>query len=204
VLSKDLGLSDVITEHLNGILRVVQNDPVNNKTGLTFSACKWYHKRYPDTLFMPMPMDGSPLYYTAGPSLSDRFTEKDSMYLVLTLSDGTTLKTCPDADSVESGGGNAGSAGKKSSRIAASPNPVTSGGFIKLKQSDFADGKEEEERYVKYSLFSSQGRLILCGEASPLYEGQGLAMPLVPAGIYHLLLEGKSGKRWVAKVAIEN
>jgi hypothetical protein len=57
---------------------------------------------------------------------------------------------------------------------------------------------------VKYSLFSSQGSLILTGEASPLYEGQGLAMPLVPAGIYHLLLEGKSGKRWVAKVAVES
>jgi hypothetical protein len=89
-------------------------------------------------------------------------------------------------------------------KVAVYPNPVSAGGFIKLTQSGFADGEEEEERYVKYSLFGSQGSLVLRGDASPLYEGQGLAMPQVPAGIYHLLLEGKSGKRWVAKVAVEN
>jgi hypothetical protein len=204
VLSKDLGLSDVITEHLNGILRVVQNDPVINKTGLTFSACKWYHKRYPDTLFLPV--EESRLYYTAGPSLSDRFTEKDSMFLVLTLSDGTTLETCPDANSmpeISDGSGN-GSAGKKSMKVAVYPNPVSAGGIVKLKQSGFVGGEdedEEEERYVKYSLYSSQGSLVLRGDASVFYVGEGLTMPPTP-GIYHLLLEGKNGQRQVVKIAV--
>jgi uncharacterized repeat protein (TIGR02543 family) len=204
VLSKRLGLFDVITEHLSGCLRVVNNDPAANRTGLQFSACKWWRKRDTDAQWRTV--EESRLYYAAGPSLSDRFTERDSMYLALTLLNGETLVTCPDANSVAPGeSGSGGSAGKKSSRIAVYPNPVASGGFIKLKLSGSADGEEEEEeeRYVKYSLFGSQGSLILTGEASPLYEGQGLAMPFVPAGIYHLLLEGKSGKRWVAKVAVE-
>jgi hypothetical protein len=148
-------------------------------------------------------MEESRLYCTAGPSLSDRFTERDSMFVKLTLLNGATLETCPDANTVAAG--ESGGAGKKSMKVAVYPNPVAAGGFIKLKQSGFADGEEEEEeRYVKYSLFSSQGSLILTGDASPLYEGQGLAMPQVPAGIYHLLLEGRNGKRWVAKVAVES
>jgi hypothetical protein len=191
---------------------VVSNNPSTNRTGLEFSSCAWWRRRDGDALWQLV--EESRLHYTAGPSLSDRFTERDSMFLVLTLSNGAILETCPDAgfvaaDESSGSGGNAGSAGKKSSRIAVYPNPVASGSFIKLKQSDdgeaaAAAAEAEEERYVKYSLFGSQGSLILCGDASPLYGGQGLAMPPVPAGIYHLLFEGKNGKRWVAKVAVEN
>jgi uncharacterized repeat protein (TIGR02543 family) len=204
VLSKKLGLFDVIIEHLSGILRVVNNNPAINRTGVQYSACAWWRRRDTDTAFQLV--EESRLYCTAGPSLSDRFTERDSMFVVLTLLNGATLETCPDVGISAASNGSGGSAGNKSMKVAVYPNPVSAGGFIKLKQSDFADGEEEEEeeRYVKYSLFSSQGSLILCGDASPLYEGQGLAMPLVPAGIYHLLLEGKSGKRWVAKVAVES
>jgi hypothetical protein len=206
VLSKELGLFDIITEHLNGTLRVVQNNPDINPTGLTFKECKWYRKRYPDTLFMLV--EESRLYYTAGPSLSDKFTERDSMRLWLTLSDGTTLETCPDANnnipeaSDGSGNGSGGSAGNKSMKVAVYPNPVSAGGIVKLKQSDFAGGQdEEEERYVKYSLYSSQGSLVLRGDASVLYGGEGLTMPQTP-GIYHLLLEGKNGQRQVVKIAV--
>ncbi|MDR0688399.1 MAG: hypothetical protein LBF55_06940 [Prevotellaceae bacterium] len=215
-LDKPYGLFDIIDEHLSGRLRVVSNDPAANRTGLQFSACEWWRKRDTDARWLLMEADR--LYCTAGPSLSDRFTKSDSMFVWLTLLNDTTttLETCPDASpdvntdtssvaAGESGGDNAGSEGKKSMKVAVYPNPVAAGGFIKLKQSSFADdGEEEEERYVKYSLFSSQGSLILRGDASPLYEGQGLAMPQVPAGIYHLLLEGKNGKRWVAKVAVES
>jgi hypothetical protein len=87
--------------------------------------------------------------------------------------------------------------------MAVYPNPVPSGGTIKLKQSDFADVGEdgEEDRCVKYSLYSTRGSLILIGDASPFCEGQGLTMPEVP-GIYYLLLEGKNGKRWTVKIAV--
>jgi hypothetical protein len=42
----------------------------------------------------------------------------------------------------------------------------------------------------------------ITADASPLYGGRGVAMLQVP-GIYHLLLEGKNGKRLVVKVAVE-
>ncbi|MDR0687907.1 MAG: hypothetical protein LBF55_04365 [Prevotellaceae bacterium] len=204
VLSKNIGLFDVITEHLSGRLRVVNNNPATNRTGFEFRECTWWHK--PDGDIWDIGEEKQ-LYYTAGASLSDKFSAKDSMYLVLTLLNGATLKTCPDANSAsasasDDGGGNAGNAGAKSSRVAIYPNPAPSGGIVKLRQSGFADGEEEEERYVKYSLFSSQGGLVLIGgDASPLYDGQGLAMPQAP-GIYHLLLEGKNGKKWATKVAV--
>jgi hypothetical protein len=206
VLSKKLGLFDAINERLSGRLRVVSNNPATNRTGLKFSACAWWRKRDTETSWQLV--EESRLYYTAGPSLSDRFSEKDSMRLELTLLNGATLETCPDANtaaaSESSGGSGSGGSAGKSNRVTTYPNPVASGGFIKLRKSDFADGEEEEEeeRYVKYSLFSSQGSPALTGDASPLYEGQGIAMPY-PPGIYYLLLEGKNGKRWVAKVAVE-
>jgi hypothetical protein len=201
VLSKDLGLFDVINERLGGRLRVVDNDPNKNSTGLTFSACTWWRKRDGGIWSVG---EEKQLYYTAGSSLLDKFTERDSMFLVLTLSNGGALETCRDANRIAANedGGDVGSASKKSNRVAIYPNPVPSGGIIKFKQSGLADGEEEEERYVKYSLFSSQGSLVLSsGDASLLYEGQGLAMPQAP-GVYHLLLEGKNGKRLVAKVAV--
>jgi hypothetical protein len=132
------------------------------------------------------------------------------MFLVLTLPDGSRIETCPDANLTEAandsgsddGDGNS-SAGKKSLKVAVYPNPIPSGGAIKLKQVNLLDGEDEDNRYVKYSLFDTQGRLVLRGDASPLYEGQGIIMPQLP-GIYHLLLESKTGKRWVVKVAVSD
>jgi hypothetical protein len=202
VLSKNLSLFDVINERLNGTLRVVQNDPNKNSTGLQFSACTWWHKRDGGLWSVG---EEKRLYYTAGSSLLDKFTERDSMFLVLTLTDGTTLETCPDANSVSAASDGSGSgAGKKSMKVAVYPNPVSAGGVVKLKQSDFVGGEDEdedEERYVKYSLYSAQGSLVLRGDASVFYGGEGLIMPQTP-GIYHLLLEGKNGQRQVVKVAV--
>jgi hypothetical protein len=93
--------------------------------------------------------------------------------------------------------------GKKSLKMAVYPNPVPSGGTIKFKQVNMFDGEDKDNRYVKYSLYDTQGRLILIGDASPLYEGPGLIMPQTP-GIYHLLLESMTGKRWVVKIAVSD
>jgi hypothetical protein len=209
VLNKNFDLFDVVNEHL-GNLRVVNTNPATNRTGLVFSACTWWHKRDAGEWFIG---EEKQLYYTAGTSILDKFTEKDSMFLVLSLPDGSLIETCPDANLIEAAtdGGENGSddsdgnssASKKSVKVAVYPNPVPSGGTVKFKQVNLFDSEDEDNRYVKYSLFDTQGRLVLRGDASPLYEGQGLIMPQLP-GIYHLLLESKAGKRWVVKVAVSD
>jgi hypothetical protein len=209
VLSKKLNFFDIVNEHL-GNLRVVNSNPASNHVGLVFNSCTWWHKRDLGEWFIG---EEKLLYYTTGASILDKFTERDSMFLVLTLPDGSLIETCPDANLIErvndgdesgsdDGDGNI-SVGTKSLKMAVYPNPVPSGSTIKIKQIDLLDGNGEDDRYVKYSLYDTQGRLILRGDASPLYEGQGLIMPQTP-GIYHLLLESMTGKRWVMKIAVSD
>jgi hypothetical protein len=207
VLDKNLDFFDIVNEHMGNLLRVVNANPETNSTGLEFTSCTWWHKRESGEWFIG---EEKQLHYTAA-SIRDKFTEKDSMYLVLTLPDGSLISTCPDANLIEAAndggesgsdeGDGKGSASKKSLKMAVYPNPVPSGGTIKLKQVNLFDGEDEDNRYLKYSLYDTQGRLILRGDASPLYEGQGLIMPHT-SGIYHLLLESKTGKRWVVKIAV--
>jgi hypothetical protein len=203
MLTKNFGLFDVVNKHLEDRVRVVNNNPKTNLTGLVFNACTWWHKR--DTGWS-IGEENQLLYSSA--SLLKKFTDQDSMYLVLTLSDGTLLETCPDAggavaDEGSNGSVGTGSTGKKSTSMDTYiyPNPVHSGGAIRLKQPALSGSDDGEERYVKYSLFDNQGSLVLRADASALYGGQGLIMPQA-SGIYYLLLEGKSGQRWVTKIAV--
>jgi hypothetical protein len=197
VLSKNLEFANVVNSHMEGRVHVVNN---KNSLGLTFSACSWWYKRSDDTLFQLV--EDKQLYYSPGPA--DGYVPGDSLFVRLTLTNGAMIETCSGAESVDnSGDGNSSSdEGKKITSIAVYPNPVPLGGTIKIKQDNLFDGEDEDSRFVKYSLFDSQGHLILHGDASPLYEGQGLAMPQTP-GIYHLLLESKTGKKWVVKIAVE-
>jgi uncharacterized repeat protein (TIGR02543 family) len=200
VLNKNFELFDIVNEHL-GNIRVVHNNPKTNRTGLTFSECTWWYKR---EMGEWSASKSGQLYYYAGPSIYDKFTEKDSMYLMLTLSDGSLLETCPDANQIagnddEYSGKSRSNAGRQSSGMAVYPNPVRSGGVVKFRQDEFDNS--EDKRYVKYSLFDTQGCLILRGDTFALYEGQGLIMPSTP-GVYHLLLEGEGGKWKVMKIAV--
>jgi hypothetical protein len=205
VLNKNFNLFDVINEHL-GALRVVNINPATNHTELIFSACTWWHKRDSGLWHVG---EEKLLYYSAGTNIRDKFTEKDSMYLVLTLPNGSLLETCPDANHIVAGDGDEngsdgegiGSAGTKVTDMAIYPNPVPSGGHIKIKHTDLTDDEDENNHYEQYFLYDTQGHLIFTGDALPLYEGQDLTMPQTP-GIYHLLLEGKNGKRWTVKIAV--
>jgi hypothetical protein len=65
-----------------------------------------------------------------------------------------------------------------------------------IKEVEFFDN--DDEFYAKFYLLDAQGRPVFTGSASALRAG--LTMPETP-GIYHLVLEGKAGRK-VVKVAV--
>jgi hypothetical protein len=189
IVEKPFRLFDVVNEHI-GYLRVVNNNPATNKHGLTFSACKWLYKRDSGEWVTG---ELTRLYYAAGPSVRNKFTERDSMYVVLHTVGGELLETCPDANHTVYGGSGV---SKLSADLSVYPNPVAAGGVIRLKQVELLDG--EDELYTKLYLLNAQGRPTFAGDASVLRSG--LTMPEIP-GVYHLVLEGKAGRK-VVKVAV--
>jgi hypothetical protein len=199
VLEKQFELFEIIREHM-GSLRVVHNNPELNTSGLQFSTCEWRRRKSAGKWFIGEPRL---LYYAAGPSINEQF-ENDSMYLVLYTTTGYRLETCPGGADVEAEAeatayakDSAGvSGGKKSVSLSVYPNPVASGGTIRLKQLELLDS--EDGLYATLYLFDAQGRLILTGSASTLRDG--LIMPETP-GIYHLILEGKTDRK-VVKIAV--
>ncbi|MDR1415870.1 MAG: YDG domain-containing protein, partial [Prevotellaceae bacterium] len=197
MLEKKFELFYIIREHL-GHLRVVHNNPLLNGHGMEFSVCDWYQWSWDRSEWELVAF--GPLYYTAGASVRDnKFTDRDSMYVKLITTDNILLETCPDVsknadkDTV-AGGGDTGDT--RSVDLSVYPNPVATGGTIKLKQAELADG--EDAPYTAFYLFDAQGRLTLTGSFSALRGG--LTMPEAP-GIYHLVLEGKAGRK-VVKVAV--
>ncbi|MDR1343534.1 MAG: hypothetical protein LBK18_09825 [Prevotellaceae bacterium] len=194
IVEKPFSLFDVVNEHV-GSLRVVNNNPATNGHGLTFSTCEWRYKRDSGEWLTGEPAQ---LYYTAGSSVRDKFTYRDSMYVVLRTASGERLETCPDASPAAHGGSGseAGDSLKNSGGLSVYPNPVAAGGVIRLKQAALiGDG---DELYTRLYLLDAQGRPVLTGDASALRSG--LTMPEIP-GIYHLVLEGKSGRK-VVKIAV--
>ncbi|MDR1023157.1 MAG: hypothetical protein LBL94_07815 [Prevotellaceae bacterium] len=96
-VEKPLELSEVVNEHI-GHLRVVNNNPKTNKHGLTFSAasCMWWGKGESGDWIVKA---SGRLYYAAGPNIQDKFTERDSVYVVLYTEDGSNrFETCPGAN----------------------------------------------------------------------------------------------------------
>jgi hypothetical protein len=194
VLEKKFELFYIIREHL-GSLRVVHNNPEKNDHGLEFSSCDWYRW---DSSISSWVVKRNLLYYTISSNISDKFTNSDSMYIRLLTTDNVRLETCPavgkDPAYVEDG--DIASDSKKSATVSIYPNPVAAGGVIRLKQTELVDN--EQELYTTLYLFDAQGRLVLTDNASTLSDG--LTMPETP-GIYHLVLEGKAGRK-VIKVAV--
>ncbi|MDR0565849.1 MAG: InlB B-repeat-containing protein, partial [Prevotellaceae bacterium] len=204
VLYRRYGLFDIITEHL-GNLRVVNNNPQTNG-GLQIASCRWYMKQAAaEGDAAEWQLVGNKLYYSIGPSATDKFTSQDSMYVVLQTEQGEQITTCVDVKVTSKNnenGGSGGSGGSSSSSKedrdnSAYPNPVQGGGKIYLKESviigsDDDDGGGSEEHYATYRLFTSQGKLVLSGSAYVLIEG--LVMPET-AGTYYLVLDGNAGRK---------
>jgi hypothetical protein len=198
VLEKKIELFSIVNEHMHS-LRVVRNDPKENGLGLEFSSCRWY--RWNEDASKWDVVEQSLLYYTAGPSIrNNKFTDRDSMYIDLTTTTGKRLTSCPavgGSNAVYAGDSAGADVGKKSAEVSVYPNPVAAGGTIRLKQLELLDNNEAE-LYATLYLFDAQGRLVLTDNASVLRNG--LTMPETP-GIYHLILEGKAGRK-VVKVAV--
>jgi predicted alpha/beta-fold hydrolase len=193
MLERKFELFDVIKEHI-GNLRVVHNNPDINGHGLKFSACGWWYKRDAGEWLMS---GVSSLYYIAGPSVRDKFSPRDSMRVVLYSEAGNVFATCPGAGFAEYGGsGEAGGSSKNAAGVSVYPNPVAAGGLIRLKQEALLDG--DDELYTRLYLLDAQGRPVLTADLSALRSG--LIMPELP-GVYHLVLEGKAGKK-VVKIAV--
>jgi hypothetical protein len=189
IVEKPFRLFEVINEHI-GYLRVVNNNPATNKHGLKFSTCEWWNKRDSGEWVTG---ELTRLYYAAGPSVRNKFTERDSMYVVLHTAGGELLKTCPDANHTVYGGSGV---SKLSADLSVYPNPVAAGGIIRLKQAELFNS--ENELYARFYLLDAQGRPVFAGNASVLRSG--LTMPEIP-GVYHFVLEGKAGRK-VVKVAV--
>ncbi|MDR1343299.1 MAG: leucine-rich repeat protein [Prevotellaceae bacterium] len=196
VLERKFELFDVINEHI-GHLRVVNNNPDINGCGLKFGACEWYCKRDAGEW---QPSSSRQLYFTAGTSIHDKFTARDSMWVALTTVDGRVFATCPDANNLTDSGkddsGDETGSSRKSVSVSVYPNPVAAGGLIRLKQAELIG--DEDELYTKFYLLDAQGRPVSTGNASDLLSG--LTMPEIP-GVYHLVFEGKADRKAV-KVAV--
>jgi hypothetical protein len=189
VLERKFGLFDVINEHI-GHLCVVNNNPAANGHGLKFNTCEWYYKQGDGRGWRVS--NSVRLYFTAGSSIHDKFTERDSMRVALTTVDGYRLETCPNANLAEYDAGSGSDIGGHSASIGLSvyPNPVPAGGLIRLKQVELLD--DEDKLYTRLYLFDDQGHPVFTGSASELRFG--LTMPEMP-GVYHLVLEGKAGRK---------
>jgi uncharacterized repeat protein (TIGR02543 family) len=190
VMDRPHGIFDFVTEHLGNIRIVVNNPEVNG--GFLFASCDWWYKKDGEENYR-MVQSGEQLYYTAGPTIRDKFLPNDSMYVVLRTAAGATLRTCPDiqgnATATASGGSNAKS--EEDVDDSAYPNPVRGGSKVYLKRSIIAaDG--QEELYATFRLFTSMGKLVSSGEAAALTDG--LTMP-EHAGAYFLILDGKAGRK---------
>ena len=183
VVDKRYGLVDLVVEHL-GNIRVVNNNPAING-GFEFASCEWFYRESGEA--WRLVQAGEKLFYSAGPSITDRFGPEDSMRVVLRTVDGSTIASCPDADI---SGKSVASGSSTSLNKSAYPNPVRGGGKIYLKESVITDG--QEHYYSTFRLFTSDGKLITGGSASALIEG--LTMPNHP-GAYYLILDGKAGKK---------
>ena len=196
VVEKRYGLFDLVTEHL-GNIRVVINNPEFNG-GLKFASCTWYSKEVRWNGYYEV---SKGLYYSAGPSITDKFGPQDSMYLVLVTTKGDTLVTCPDADITSKNSANGGSSkgSEEARQLGGYPNPVRGGSKIYFKEGFLTDDAGSE-RYATFRLFTSDGRLISTGSTSTLAEG--FFMPEM-AGSYFLLLDGKAG-RTVIRIAVVN
>jgi hypothetical protein len=185
-VEKYYGLFDVVNEHL-GSIRVVDNNPAINKSGLEFSWCMWEQKEGDSWV----KVGGNQLYYTAGMSIHDKFSSTDSMRVTLRTASGDYLKTCPDVSHSSDKGSATGEP-----LVEVYPNPVALGGIIKIKQNNPSGGNNGEAEiellYATFYIFDTQGHLIRFGNVSSLNEG--LTAPEAP-GIYHLILEGKAGKK---------
>jgi uncharacterized repeat protein (TIGR02543 family) len=202
VLDKPYGLFDFVTEHLGYIRTVVNNPEVNG--GFSFTSCTWWYKK--DSTENWETKSGTQFYYTAGPNISYKFSDKDTMYVILYTTTGDTLTTCPDdLQSRRTALAAVGSKSEEDIDSYAYPNPVRGGSKIYLKrsiiidgESDGADADANKVRYSTYRLFNSIGKLVFSGSASVLTDG--LTMPKTP-GAYFLILDGKAGRR-VIRIAV--
>jgi hypothetical protein len=194
-LEKRFELLDIVNEHLHGYLRVVNNNP-ENTSKLKFISCDWYYKSAGR-----WEAEFDRLYIIAGPHIPNtKFDPNDSMYVEALTVGNDRIITCPainrDSSAAYAEDSVGANAGNKSVEASVYPNPVAAGGTIRLKQLELLDG--EEELYATLYLFDAQGRLVLTDNASTLRSG--LTMPETP-GVYHLVLEGKAGRK-VVRVAV--
>ena len=83
-------------------------------------------------------------------------------------------------------------------QLAVYPNPVAGGVAVRLKETSFADGAPEEQ-YPTLYLIDVQGKVVYTGKTADLL-GKGVTFA-VPPGVYHLVLEGKAGKK-LLKIAV--
>jgi uncharacterized repeat protein (TIGR02543 family) len=186
-VEKPFVFSDIVRTQLGGGLLMVIRNPENNG-GFDLQAVWWWQKVNGD--WGPT---GNSKFYHIFPSGK---VPPDSMRVIFQDATGALLSTCPDAiDTFGTQG--------KVAREAVYPNPVSSGGTVRLKENvltgdELQELGELQDRYATFRLFDVQGRLVREGKTSELH--QGLTMPATP-GIYYILLDGKAGKLQL-KVAV--
>ena len=182
-LEKKFDFDSIALTLLGGKLLAALNNPKYNG-GFHLQEVKWWQVR--DSENLPL----SSKFYYASPSGG---VIKDSIYLqLLDSASGVWLKSCPYAYTPP--------AVPTAQRLAVYPNPVASGKAIHLKE-EFLINDNLEEHYATLSLIDIQGKVVYVGNASELRKG--LVIPDIPVGVYHIILEGKAGRK-VLKIAVTN
>ncbi|MDR3188861.1 MAG: T9SS type A sorting domain-containing protein, partial [Prevotellaceae bacterium] len=148
--------------------------------GYHFQEVHWWEMKNG----VEQPASSGKFYYISPTSLPIT----DSMYVQLRDSTGAMLRSCPYTPKA--------SAALTNARASVYPNPVSTGGVVRLKEDLLAD-EQLVERYATFQLFDMQGKLLHSGKASELL--QGLSMPTI-SGVYLIILEGNAGKLEVKAV----
>ena len=177
---KMFDFESIVVVQLGGKLLTVINTPQNNG-GFHFREVRWWRMVGGNRDWM---LSNKFYYAPSGGIITD------SIVLQLQDSTGAWLESCPYSYAPP--------AAPDAPRMAVYPNPVSSGKTVHLKEELLID-ETLEERYATLSLIDVQGKVVRAGKASDLR--QGFAMPLHP-GIYHLVLEGKAGRK-VLKVVVK-
>ena len=184
-LEKKFEFDNIVSVQLDGKLLMVLKNPAGNG-GFNFQQASWWSSagRGYEKLV------GNKFYYNS--PFAEPVTDT-TLYVRLLDTANVEFKTCPYHPHALPGAAEA-------QRMAVYPNPVSSGKSIHLKE-EFLINDNLEERYATLSLIDAQGKVVYVGKPSELR--QGLTIPDIPSGLYHLVLDGKAGRK-LFKIMVAN
>jgi|GEM_PF-2718277 hypothetical protein len=163
-IEKTFNFEDIVIQKFNNVL-LVNNNPKTNG-GYKFVKYDWYKNDI---------HVGSEQYYSQGPNATDQIDENDDFYVLMTMENGQTLKSCSTKIQM-----------KSSNTVFLTPNPVSAGAEMQF----HADFSKEELETMELSITTLQGGLLQHIRSNQSKTAIRLSDRL-PVGVYVLICKTK-------------